>query len=86
MQIDVTLRASGSGTELLSMFNVKGEGQLRGVVDACRARATERTAQFAEALEKRFGGVPAAPPTREVGCASLAPSSAPFSAASPPSS
>jgi carbon monoxide dehydrogenase subunit G len=66
MAIDVTLQASGSATELHSVFNVKGEGPLRPVVDRLfERRATERTAQFAEALEKRFGGVPAAPPLRE---------------------
>ena len=56
MAIDVTLHASGSATELHSLFNVKGEGPLTRVVDGLfERRATERTAQFAEALEKRFG-------------------------------
>jgi carbon monoxide dehydrogenase subunit G len=58
MQIDVTLRANGSGTELLTVFDVKGEGQLKGVVDRLfEKRATERTAQFAETLQSRFGAV-----------------------------
>ena len=66
MAIDVTLQASGSATELHGVFNVKGEGPLKPVVDRLfERRATERTAQFAEALAKRFGGVPAAPPPRE---------------------
>jgi carbon monoxide dehydrogenase subunit G len=61
MQIDVTLRPNGSGTELLTVFDVKGEGQLKGIVDSLfEKRATERTAQFAEALQSRFGAV--APP------------------------
>lgn len=56
MQIDVALRASGSGTELLTVFDVKGTGQLKGIVDSLfEKRATERTAQFAEGLQKRFG-------------------------------
>jgi carbon monoxide dehydrogenase subunit G len=66
MAIDVSLKASGSATELHSVFNVKGEGPLKPIVDRLfERRATERTAQFAEALEKRFGNVPAAPPPRE---------------------
>jgi carbon monoxide dehydrogenase subunit G len=56
MAIDVTLQATGSGTELLSLFNVKGEGQLKAVVDRLfERRASERTAQFADCLQKRFG-------------------------------
>jgi carbon monoxide dehydrogenase subunit G len=62
MAIDVTLRPSGSATELHSVFNVRGEGPLKPVVDRLfERRATERTAQFAEALARRFGGVPSAP-------------------------
>jgi carbon monoxide dehydrogenase subunit G len=66
MAIDVTLRGTGSGTELLSRFNVKGEGQLKAIVDRLfERRATERTAQFADCLGKRFGAVSAAqPPAR----------------------
>jgi carbon monoxide dehydrogenase subunit G len=61
MAIDVTLQANGSATELHSLFNVKGEGPLKPVVDRLfERRATERAAQFAEALEKRFGGSSAA--------------------------
>ena len=56
MAIDVTLHANGSATELHSLFIVRGEGPLKPVVDRLfERRATERTAQFAEALEKRFG-------------------------------
>jgi carbon monoxide dehydrogenase subunit G len=64
MQIDVTLRPNGSGTELLTVFDVKGSGQLKGIVDSLfEKRATERTAQFAEALQSRFGAAaPAATP------------------------
>jgi carbon monoxide dehydrogenase subunit G len=63
MSIDVALRATASGTELTSVFDVKGEGQLKAVVDRLfERRATERTAQFAECLGKRFSGAaPAAP-------------------------
>ena len=58
MAIDVTLRGTGSGTELLTLFNVKGEGQLKAVVDRLfERRASERTAQFADCLGKRFGAV-----------------------------
>jgi carbon monoxide dehydrogenase subunit G len=66
MAIDVTLRGTGSGTELLSRFNVKGEGLLKAFVDRLfERRATERTAQFADCLGKRFGAVSAAqPPAR----------------------
>jgi hypothetical protein len=56
MAIEVSLQPSGSGTELVSVFDVKGEGQLKPVVDRLfEKRATERAAQFAESLEKRFG-------------------------------
>ena len=61
MKIDVALQANGSGTELLCLFDVKGSGQLKGVVDSLfERRATERTAQFAASLQKRFGAVPPA--------------------------
>ncbi|HXE46831.1 MAG TPA: SRPBCC domain-containing protein [Ramlibacter sp.] len=64
MQIDVTLRPNGSGTELVTVFDVKGEGQLKGIVDSLfEKRATERTAQFANTLQSHFGAVaPAAVP------------------------
>ncbi len=59
MAIDVTLQGTTSGTELLALFNVKGEGQLKPIVDRLfERRATERAAQFADSLEKRFGAVP----------------------------
>lgn len=58
MQIDVTLRANGAGTELVTVFDVKGSGQLKGIVDRLfEKRATERTAQFANSLQSRFGAV-----------------------------
>jgi carbon monoxide dehydrogenase subunit G len=61
MAIEVTLRETGSGTELLSLFNVTGEGQLKAIVDRLfERRATERTAQFADCLGKRFGADSAA--------------------------
>lgn len=56
MAIDVTLQGAGPGTELLAVFDVKGEGPLKSIVDRLfERRATERTAQFADCLEKRFG-------------------------------
>ena len=62
MEIDVTLQAIESGTEMRSLFKVKGEGQLKPIVDSLfERRATERTAQFADSLAKRFTG---AAPTR----------------------
>jgi len=58
MNIDVSLQANGSGTELLTVFDVKGEGQLKGIVDSLfEKRATERTAQFADTLQRHFGAV-----------------------------
>ena len=58
MAIDVTLQATESGTELLALFDVKGEGQLKPIVDRLfERRATERAAQFADCLQKRFGAV-----------------------------
>jgi len=66
MAIDVTLRGTGSGTELLSLFNVKGEGQLKAIVDRLfERRAIERTAQFAECLARHFGAVPVKTPSRD---------------------
>jgi carbon monoxide dehydrogenase subunit G len=67
MAIDVTLKACAAGTELLTLFDVKGEGQLKAIVDRLfERRATERTAQFAESLQQRFGAVSAAPPPAQV--------------------
>jgi carbon monoxide dehydrogenase subunit G len=61
MAIDVTLRGTATGTELTSVFDVKGEGQLKAIVDRLfERRATERTAQFAECLGRRFGAAPPA--------------------------
>ncbi len=61
MAIDVALQATAAGTELLSQFDVKGEGQLKAVVDRLfERRATERTAQFADCLQVRFGAVSSA--------------------------
>lgn len=58
MEIDVTLRANGAGTELVTVFDVKGSGQLKAIVDRLfEKRATERTAQFADSLQSRFGAV-----------------------------
>ena len=66
MAIDVTLQAAGPATELHSVFHVRGEGPLKPVVDRLfERRATERTAQFAEALEKRFGARPSEAAPRE---------------------
>ncbi|HET9734401.1 MAG TPA: SRPBCC domain-containing protein [Burkholderiales bacterium] len=66
MAIDVTLRGTATGTELTSLFDVRGEGQLKAIVDRLfERRATERTAQFAECLGRHFGAAPsarAAPP------------------------
>ena len=61
MAIDVTLRGTATGTELTSVFDVRGEGQLKAIVDRLfERRATERAAQFAECLGKHFGAAPAA--------------------------
>jgi carbon monoxide dehydrogenase subunit G len=55
MAIDVELAETPTGTELRSVFDVKGAGQLKAIVDRLfEKRATERTAQFAACLEKRF--------------------------------
>jgi len=55
MAIDVSLHANGAHTELVSVFDVKGGGPLKPIVDRLfEARATERSAQFAECLQKRF--------------------------------
>jgi carbon monoxide dehydrogenase subunit G len=74
MEIDVVLTESGAQTELRSLFKVVGEGPLKPVVDRLfERRATERTAQFAECLARRFGAdAPAGSETRR----SLAPATA----------
>jgi carbon monoxide dehydrogenase subunit G len=55
MAIDVALQATAAGTELHSRFDVRGEGPLKPVVDRLfEKRASERTAQFAACLAKRF--------------------------------
>lgn len=70
MAIDVSLEPGPGGTELVSVFDVTGDGPLKPVVDRLfEKRATERTAQFAECLGKRFGAAaperaPAQPPAR----------------------
>ncbi len=57
MAIDVELKASTVGTDLRSVFDVTGTGQLKPIVDRLfEKRATERTAQFAESLAQRFSG------------------------------
>ena len=62
MQIDVALQATQSGTELVTFFDVKGEGPLKSIVDRLfEKRATERTAQFADCLGRRFSAAAAAP-------------------------
>ena len=61
MAIDVALQATATGTELLCLFDVKGEGQLKAIVDRLfERRASERTAQFADCLQQRFRGEPGA--------------------------
>ena len=60
MEIDVALQGGASGTELIGLLKVAGEGQLKAVVNSLfERRATERTAQFAQTLEARFGAAPA---------------------------
>ncbi|MBN9461994.1 MAG: hypothetical protein J0H00_12320 [Burkholderiales bacterium] len=59
MEIDVALQESGSGTRMLGLIRVKGTGPLERVVDSLfEKRASERAAQFAEHLERRFGALP----------------------------
>jgi len=69
MEIDVALTESGAQTELRSLFKVIGEGPLKPVVDRLfERRATERTAQFAECLARRFGAdAPAEGPMHTLG-------------------
>lgn len=56
MEIDVALESVAAGTEMTGLIRVKGEGPLKAVVDSLfERRATERTAQFADSLAKRFG-------------------------------
>jgi carbon monoxide dehydrogenase subunit G len=55
MQIDVALAGSAEGTELTSVFDVTGTGPLKPIVNRLfDKRSAERTAQFAEALARRF--------------------------------
>ena len=61
MDIDVSLEKTADGTELRALFDVTGSGQLKPIVDRLfEKRATERAAQFADSLQKRFGAVPPA--------------------------
>jgi carbon monoxide dehydrogenase subunit G len=58
MDIDVSLEKTAGGTELRGLFEVTGTGQLKPIVDRLfEKRATERAAQFADCLQKRFGAV-----------------------------
>ena len=59
--IDVGLQPAGAGTQMTALFDVKGEGPLKPVVDRLfEKRATERTSQFAETLAQRFVAAPPA--------------------------
>jgi carbon monoxide dehydrogenase subunit G len=61
MAIDVSLRETESGTELLGLIKVRGEGPLKPIVDSLfERRANERAAQFADCLQKRFGAASSA--------------------------
>lgn len=61
MNIDVSLEKAANGTELRALFDVTGTGQLKPIVDRLfEKRATERAAQFADSLQKRFGALPPA--------------------------
>ncbi|MCO5105786.1 MAG: SRPBCC domain-containing protein [Burkholderiaceae bacterium] len=75
MEIDVALEARGMGTEMRGLISAKGEGPLKPVVDRLfERRADERTAQFAEHLEQRFGAVaPAAAAPEGVAPGAVAP-------------
>ena len=67
MTIDVSLEKTANGTELRGLFDVTGTGQLKPIVDRLfEKRATERTAQFADCLQKRFGAVPPADASAQV--------------------
>lgn len=58
MEIDVALQASGAGTEMLGLIDVRGAGPLKPVVDSLfEKRADERAVQFARHLEQRFGAL-----------------------------
>lgn len=60
MEIEVALQPAPTGTDMSALFKVKGEGPLKAVVDRLfEKRAAERTVQFADTLEKRFGGAAA---------------------------
>jgi carbon monoxide dehydrogenase subunit G len=57
MAIDVSLERTATGSELRGLFEVTGTGQLKPIVDRLfEKRATERAAQFADCLAKRFAG------------------------------
>ena len=67
MNIDVSLEKTAGGTELRALFDVTGTGQLKPIVDRLfEKRATERTAQFADCLQQRFGAVPPADASAQV--------------------
>ena len=66
ISIDVALQPMGGGTQMTTLFDVKGEGPLKPVVDRLfDRRATERTTQFAETLAQRFAGAPPVPAKRK---------------------
>lgn len=57
MRIAVALAGDGARTTMTTRFEVQGVGPLKPVVDRLfERRATERTEQFANSLETRFGG------------------------------
>ena len=68
MTIEVSLEKTANGTELRGLFDVTGTGQLKPIVDRLfEKRATERAAQFADCLGKRFGAVSASQPPAPIG-------------------
>ena len=61
VEINLRLRATGPGTELAGLVQVTGRGPLKPVIDRLfERRATERTTQFAQLLESRFGATASA--------------------------
>ena len=72
MTIEISLEKTANGTELRGLFDVTGTGQLKPIVDRLfEKRATERAAQFADCLQKRFGAVSPASASAQAPAGSL---------------
>ncbi|MFO1269353.1 MAG: SRPBCC domain-containing protein [Rubrivivax sp.] len=80
MAFEVTLKASGEGSEMTGVVEVSGEGPLKPVVDRLfERRARERAEQFGLTLAERFGATASAAEEAAAPAAAQSPPALPIS-------